>query len=243
MSILSFLKSKLKISDPNDYDTKTNYQILKADFLLMIAGVGSYKGTPSKVFIRVNGIKTSYYVTYPKYEALKVGWDAFIQMNQREPNFITINKVAPIVKPYPIPDIEKLSGMTINSMTDLYDVILKIGVYNHINCLQGANTDTIVKGIPKQYNNCARYAYLAKKCSDAFNSIGKKYTTRIVHVECENSKHFPDPNAGHFFVFIQGEEFPVKTCFDLAEAASGKRGIGSTMCVNGYSIIGYDKLC
>jgi len=150
---------------------------------------------------------------------------------------------APVVKPYPIPDIEKLSGMTINSMTDLYNIILKIGVYNHINCLQGATTDTIVQGIKEVYNNCARYAYLGMKVSTALNQMGKKYTTRIVHVECENSKHFPDPNAGHFFLFIQGEEFPVKTCYDLAEAASGKRGIGSTMCINGYSIIGYDKLC
>jgi hypothetical protein len=46
MSLISFLKQVLKISDSNDYDTKTNYQILKADFLLMIAGVAAYKGTP-----------------------------------------------------------------------------------------------------------------------------------------------------------------------------------------------------
>ena len=48
MSLISFLKQVLKISDPNDYDTKTNYQILKADFLLMIAGVAAYKENPSK---------------------------------------------------------------------------------------------------------------------------------------------------------------------------------------------------
>jgi len=46
MSILSFLKSIFKVTDPNNYDTETNYQILKADFLLMIAGVAAYKGTP-----------------------------------------------------------------------------------------------------------------------------------------------------------------------------------------------------
>jgi hypothetical protein len=49
MSLISFLKSKLKISDPNNYDTKTNYQILKADFLLMIAGVAAYKGHCQKL--------------------------------------------------------------------------------------------------------------------------------------------------------------------------------------------------
>ena len=244
MSLFSFLKSLFKVTDPNNYDNKVGYQILNADFNLMITAVNGYKGTPSKVFIRVKGVKQVFYISDAKYVQLKTIWDKFVLDNKREPNYISIvSSPTPIVKPYPIPDIEKLSGMTINSMTDLYKVIQKIGVYNHINCLQGANTDSIVKGIPKKYNNCARYAYLATKCSDAFNQMGKKYVTRIVHVDCETSKHFPDPNAGHFFVFITGEEFPVKTCYDLAEAASGKRGIGSTMCVNGYSIIGYDKLC
>jgi hypothetical protein len=89
MSLISFLKSKLKISDPNNYDTKTNYQILKADFLLMIAGVAAYKGTPSKVYLRKNGIKQLQYVTYTKYLKIKAVWDAFVNQNKREPNYVT----------------------------------------------------------------------------------------------------------------------------------------------------------
>ena len=89
MSLISFLKSKLKISDPNNYDTKANYQILKADFLLMIAGVAAYKGTPSKVYLRKNGIKQLQYVTYTKYLKIKAVWDAFVNQNKREPNYVT----------------------------------------------------------------------------------------------------------------------------------------------------------
>ena len=57
MNILSFLKNIFKTTDPNNYDIKTNYQILKADFCFMIAGVAAYKGTPSKVYLRKDGVK------------------------------------------------------------------------------------------------------------------------------------------------------------------------------------------
>ncbi len=91
MSILSFLKSMFKITDPNNYDTKTNYQILKADFVLMIAGVAAYKETPSKVYLRKNGVKQVQYVTYTKYLKIKAVWDAFVNQNKREPNYVHIN--------------------------------------------------------------------------------------------------------------------------------------------------------
>jgi len=86
MSLLSFLKSILKTTDPNDYDTKTNYQILKADFVLMIAGVAAYKGAPSKVYLRKNGVKQIQYITYTKYLKIKAVWDAFVNLNKRKPN-------------------------------------------------------------------------------------------------------------------------------------------------------------
>ena len=98
MSFLSFLKSILKTTDPNDYDTKTNYQILKADFLLMIAGVAAYKGTPSRVYLRKNGTKQTTYVTYIKYLKIKAVWEAFVNTNKRQPNYVYIND------PIPTPD-------------------------------------------------------------------------------------------------------------------------------------------
>ena len=54
MSVLSFLKTIFKATDPNNYDTIKNYQILKADFVLMIAGVAGYKGTPIRfIFVKM----------------------------------------------------------------------------------------------------------------------------------------------------------------------------------------------
>jgi hypothetical protein len=95
MSLISFLKSKLKISDSNNYDSKTNYQILKVDFVLMIVGVAAYKGTPSKVYLRKNGVKQIQYVTYTKYLKIKAVWDAFVNQNKREPNYVYINDPVP----------------------------------------------------------------------------------------------------------------------------------------------------
>jgi hypothetical protein len=95
MSILSFLKSILKISDSNNYYTTKNYQILKADFVLMISGVASYKGTPSKVYLRKAGIKQVQYITYTKYLKIKAIWDAFVNQNKRQPNYVYINDPIP----------------------------------------------------------------------------------------------------------------------------------------------------
>jgi len=95
MSILSFLKNVFKVTDPNNYDTETNYQILKADFLLMIAGVTAYKGTPSKVYLRKDGVKQVQYVTYTKYLKIKAVWDSFVNSNKREPNYVYITDPVP----------------------------------------------------------------------------------------------------------------------------------------------------
>ena len=64
----------------------------------MIAGVAAYKGTPSKVYLRKNGIKQVQYVTYAKYLKIKAVWDTFVNTNQREPNYVYIND------PVPTPD-------------------------------------------------------------------------------------------------------------------------------------------
>jgi hypothetical protein len=72
-----------------------NYLILKADFLLMIAGVASYKGTPSKVYLRKDEIKQVQYVTYTKYLKIKAIWDAFVNQNKRERNNVYINDPVP----------------------------------------------------------------------------------------------------------------------------------------------------
>ena len=153
-------------------------------------------------------------------------------------------KPTPIItgKPELIQRLESKLGGSINSLTDFYHLIQRKGAYRHFKCLQGT-LDNAVNDIISPGNNCARYSLLGKTVSDALNNMGKKYTTRYIHVDCQNSKHFPDTNAGHYFLLVKGEEFPVTTAYDLAEAASAGRGIGSTMCIYGYTPLSYDKLC
>lgn len=44
----------------------------------MIAGVAAYKGTPSKVYLRKNGVKQVQYVNNTKYLKIKVVWDSYV---------------------------------------------------------------------------------------------------------------------------------------------------------------------
>jgi hypothetical protein len=249
MSLFSFLKSLVKVSDSNNYDTKQDYQILNSDFNLMITAVKSYKGTPKKVFIRVKGVKTSYYVTDAKYLALKTGWDAFVQMNKREPNFITINKT--VTKPSPIPELETALGCTINDVQSWIQCLINVGVYSHYNCMRYLTTAFLsqyglkvpIQRIRNGGLNCADYVAITIKVIEALKKMGLDISWEIIHVECNNSNGKPDPNAGHFLlkVTING----VTEYCDPAEAASGKRGLGHNMCYYNFNedgIIGH-TLC
>ena len=56
-----------------------------------IPTVGGYKWTPSKVYIRKDGVKLAQYVTYAKYPKIKAVWDSFVNLNKKEPNYVYIN--------------------------------------------------------------------------------------------------------------------------------------------------------
>jgi hypothetical protein len=94
-----------------DLSTSTTYQVLKADFKLMIDGVTAYSKTyvmtdTTKVMIRKNGVKSSTdYVTYLKYKGMKKRWDDYVTANKSEPGFIWINKpgVVDVITPTPTP--------------------------------------------------------------------------------------------------------------------------------------------
>lgn len=95
-----------------DLSASTTYQVLKADFNLMIAGVTSYSKTntitdTTRVMIRKNGVKsTTDYITYLKYKGMKKRWDDYVAANKAEPSFIWINKpgVVDVITPTPTPD-------------------------------------------------------------------------------------------------------------------------------------------
>ncbi|KYC53857.1 MAG: hypothetical protein AMQ22_00056 [Candidatus Methanofastidiosum methylothiophilum] len=73
---------------------KENVRIQKADFKAMITAVENYKGTPSKVYLRVSLVKTNQYFTKAKYDEIKKRWDAFKKGFSREPNYIDSKPVA-----------------------------------------------------------------------------------------------------------------------------------------------------
>jgi Putative glycosyl hydrolase domain/Peptidase C39 family len=91
------------VTDPNLYDQIQNYQILRADFKLMITAVNNYAGTPTKVYIRKNGVKLAQYITWAKYkDDLIIRWDKYVTDNKVDPNYIWINTPKPPT-PTPIP--------------------------------------------------------------------------------------------------------------------------------------------
>lgn len=135
-----------------------------------------------------------------------------------------------VTKPEPIATLENTWKVQINSMTDLYNLVLNKGRYHHHYCLQWSE-DYMAQNL---YGNCSEYSRLALQVMKALNSKGKQYTGKSIHVWCKNSSGTPVESLGHYFVVIVGEEFGQNTWFDLAEAASGKGPIGSIMCSRGF---------
>ena len=220
------------ITDPNDYDSKQNYEILGADFVAMIDAVKSFitanNRNPNLVYIVLNDVVQKTYVTYPKFVQLRAVWDAFIVANNRQAHFVYIN--VPANKPAPFLQLEQNLQTTINSMDDLINGVVAScnrnnGVYNDIKCMQGAPLTTIIQGVNSKYNNCARWAYLANYAAGVLG-VAIKY----VHVDCNNSEDEPDPNAGHYLNILTA----TNTKYDLAHAASSGSNTG-TMCMYGYN--------
>ena len=218
------------MTDVNDIDNAVGYKILKSDFKLMIAAVASYKGTPTKVFIRKAGVKLVQYVTWDKWiKDIKVRWDNYTA-KYGEPDYVWINHAA---KPALILQFESVMGGTINSVMDWLRLLVQHGVYAHYNCVQHKDTTEALNRVRNQGLNCADYVYLTIKLIDAFKLMGKTYSYTIQHVDCDSSSGRPSANLGHFYLLMIGWEFTVWTKTDPSEAASGGKLPPKTMCTYG----------
>lgn len=143
IKIMDYLLAKTEsgsetVTEEN-YDKKSGYQILKADFQVMIKAVTNFvkeeKRNPNKVYLRKNGKKLGSYITWTKYQELLGRWTAFQTKEGREPKYITIvnettpaadRKVGPIQK-----FLEDGTGIKFNSITEFYNkIILPYGKYS-----------------------------------------------------------------------------------------------------------------
>jgi hypothetical protein len=147
----------------------------------------------------------------------------------------------PVTKPKPqlLLDVEKVLGGIINSATDFYNLVRKMGKYAHYTCVQ-KTLSVAINAMTHAGDNCADWSNIGEAVLKALIQWGKHYFYTVAHVDCKKSSGAD--GEGHFFLFVKGEEFNSTVNYDLAEAASGARPVGSTMCTYGFRVIG-SKLC
>ena len=178
------------------------------------------------------------YVLLHVFDNMVERYDAFVRENGREPGEISIQPT--INKPAWFKQLETNLSGTINSMPDLYNLVVaehhRVGsIYQHISCRQGATLDQMVAGVKHQYNNCARWSYLAMQVAIV---LGEDKNTRYIHVDCDYSNGKPDLSAGHYLLIWRGIKY------DLAHAASSGGAMNTTMCINGYNgVLDYNVPC
>lgn len=231
------------MSDPNNLDKVIGYEILKSDFKMMINAVKSFSGTPTEVYLRKNSVKQITYVTWGKWVKLVADWNNFINKYKREPNFLYLNPPATTSPTVALPaDLElfkQVHGVTLTSLTQLDSWVRNNGTYQFEECVT-KTYETAVKQAHSPGNNCENWLMILIHVKDAFNSMGKKYTVEVMHVDCKKSSGAE--GEGHVFGLCSGEELKGEQIIDLAEASSGRRGMGSTMCTYGYAFLNHD-LC
>lgn len=218
---------------------KISYDEYKGMVLRILQFENENKRKPN--YITIKGIK----VTKTQYEDMISRVDNFIKTKGRMPKAvevkdnINVTKPSTTSRPKVITDLESVVGGKFNNLTQFYHLI-KNNVYAHYNNDTYNFTSELNRLNRHLGLNCADFAQIGMHAIDGLNQMGLKYQARYVHVKCRNRHGRPNPRAGHFFLQVIGEEFKTWTNFDLAEAASSKRPIGTTMCMYGYAVSSYN---
>jgi hypothetical protein len=149
-----------------------------------------------------------------------------------------------VIKPVLIRTLETTLGGSIGNLTDFINLLRKVGVYFHYNCVSYPNPSVSIPRIRKGGLNCADYVYLTIQVIKAFATMGIHYTYEIGHVDCNSADGKPDKNAGHFLLLkVLGFELTHEETVDPAEATSGRLGIGSNMCMYNFNGTVGNTLC
>jgi len=192
-------------------------------------------------YITLKGLK----ISKSQYEDMVNRVDNFIKSKGRNPKAVEVKiDSVPLSsqsnqKPKVITDLEKALGGTFNNITQLYQLV-KNNVYAHYNN-DTYNFESELSRLNRHVGlNCADFSQIGMAAVNGLKQMGLNYNARYVHVKCRNKYGSPNPRAGHFFLQVIGGEFKTWTNVDFAEAASGKKGIGSTMCFHGYAVSSYN---
>ena len=234
-------------TDPDDKDCAVNYGIAKTDFHLMIDAVANWlkdpnnNGTPpGTVYIRANSSKLNWYLTYAKYQELKIRWDNWLKANNNvDPDYICINKPCDppqVISSGTITDqIQKATGKTWNNFTEFYNLVVKYCSYSYyyddrfslaqeiqhiIDDLNGMNDG----------QNCVDWCQAGVKIAQE-----EGYGAIPYGIWC------PGDQVNHAIFLITGKEFIGKTTtingqtvegniIDLAAASSDNYGINTHWC-------------
>lgn len=215
---------------------KISYDEYKGMVLRILQFENEKKRKPN--FVTLKGIK----ITKKQYEDMISRVDDFIRNKKRAPKAVEVKDEiikAPSPKPKVITDLEIALGGKFNNLTQFYQLIKK-NVYLHYK-----NDKYDFKSERNRLSrhlglNCADFAQVGMHAADGFNQMGINYKARYVHVRCRDKYGKPNPDLGHYFLQVIGGEFKTWTIYDLAEAASGKKPIGTTMCMRGFKVLDYN---
>jgi glutamine amidotransferase-like uncharacterized protein len=227
--------------------SNTNDEIALASFQNMITRVNVYvtknKKNPNIVFI--NSTETGNYVTFVKYQDMLSRYNAFYKANKRYPSQIAVN--LPIPTPtigsdvWVLQTIENKFGVTIKTKEDLYNLVIKEGVY--------AEYDNRKYSIIDAVNNYAWSSGI--NCADWVECIGNPvlralgYRIGVDFWDIDGMVTCSDGTYGHYWITFNNS-IPVQTWtastnpnfFDLAGAAEEQRPQGTLICPEGECHIG-----
>jgi glutamine amidotransferase-like uncharacterized protein len=235
-------------------DISTSYdEIPLSNFKAMIVWVQNYITThksqsnpnPTQVFI--NSSQTGNYINFHTYLGMLTRYDAFYKANHRYPNQIAVNVVptppAPAVGSdlWVLSTIENRFNVTIKTKEDLYNLVIKEGVY--------AEYDNRKYSIIDAVNNYAWSSGI--NCADWVECIGNPvlralgYRIGVDFWDIDGMVTCSDGTYGHYWITFNNS-IPVQTWtastnpnfFDLAGAAEEQRPQGTLICPEGECHIG-----
>jgi Pseudomurein endo-isopeptidase Pei. len=135
--------------------------------------------------------------------------------------------------------IEKAVGGEFKTATQFYNLVKVNDTYSHYSNDIYPQGQALTRLENRQGLNCADFSQIGHAAILELNKVyGTNYGVDYVHVACKSSSGAY--NIGHIILRVKGEEFKNWTVFDVAEAASAGKAIGSTMCSLGYKVLSYN---
>jgi hypothetical protein len=214
---------------------KISYNEYKGMLLRIMQFENERKRKPNYVILK--GIK----IKREQYEDMINRVKKFIETKGRTPKAVEVkvDSIPPTSIPKVITELQAVLGGKFTNLTQLYHLV-KNNVYAHY-LNDKYNYTTELKRLNKHIGlNCADFSQIGMHAIKGLNQMGLNYNARYVHVKCRDKYGRPNPKAGHFFLQVIGGEFKTWTNVDFAEAASGKKPIGTTMCMHGYAVSSYN---